>query len=110
MSLLQRQAELCQTLSDEHRLAILYALAEKSHNVSQLATRIDLSQPNTSRHLKILRQGGVVTAKRQGKLMYYSLSDERLIQALELLRLAVADQLQQQAAALLISSSQDEGS
>jgi DNA-binding transcriptional ArsR family regulator len=93
MELIQHQAELCGVMADEHRLLMLYALAQKAHNVSQLAALLGLSQPSTSRHLKILRQGRVVTVRRQGKLVYYSLSDPRIIQALDLLRLVLLDQM-----------------
>jgi DNA-binding transcriptional ArsR family regulator len=96
MELIRRQAELCGLFSDEHRLLMVYALAEKAHSVGQLAARISLSQPSTSRHLKMLRQGGVVMVKRQGKLMYYSLSDPRFLDSLSLLRLIVADQMKRQ--------------
>jgi len=52
-----------------------------------------LSQPATSRHLKILRERGLVRATRQGPSVEYSLIDERLIEALNLLRTVLRDNI-----------------
>ena len=51
-----------------------------------------------SRHLKILRERGMVTTNRIGTTVEYSLSDDRLVQALDLLRLVLAGKLKNQAA------------
>lgn len=96
MKITYRHAELCGGLADFHRILILYAVAEKAHNVTELVTRLELSQPAISRHLKILRDCGAVTTRREGKAVYYSLADNRILQALDLLRAVSTDQMKQQ--------------
>jgi ArsR family transcriptional regulator len=94
----QLHAEICSGLADPRRILILYALHEKPSNVSDLAKFVEISQPAASRHLNVLRERGLVTAQRDGQSMIYTLSDERVIQALDLLRAVLADKLKTQAA------------
>ena len=94
----QLHAEICAGLADPKRILILYALSEKSHNVTELVDLLDLSQPMVSRHLKVLRERGMVNTTRNGASIEYSLSDMRLIEALNLLRSVLASNLRNQAA------------
>jgi ArsR family transcriptional regulator len=66
-------------------------------NVSELAEKLGLPQPTASRHLKMLRERGLVIPERDGTSIFYSITDERVIQALDMLRAVLADQLQSQA-------------
>lgn len=87
------EADLCFALSDPTRILILYALSERSQNVNEITAALNITQPTTSRHLKILRDRGLVTANRQGTTITYQLVDNRLIQALDLLRSVLRDSL-----------------
>lgn len=89
----QLHAEICSALGDARRILILYTLSEKAYTVNDLAEKLNFSQPATSRHLKILRERGLVRTLRQGASVEYSLSDPRLIQALDLLRAMLRDRL-----------------
>ncbi len=89
----QLEADFCFALSDPTRLLILYTLADQPHNVTELSSELDVIQPTTSRHLKILRDRGLVIAERQGTTVTYRLADKRLIQALDLLRTVMRDRL-----------------
>jgi DNA-binding transcriptional ArsR family regulator len=89
----QLHADICSALADPRRILLLYALAEHPYTVSDLAEEIGISQPSTSRHLKILRERGLVRAVRQGTSVEYNLTDRRLIQALDLLRDVLRDRL-----------------
>ena len=93
----QLEANFCAALSDPNRLLILYALNEKSLNVTELANELGLNQPTTSRHLKVLRERGLVHTVRTGTTITYHLSDPRLIQALDLLRNVMRERLAHQA-------------
>ena len=90
-------AEICSGLADPRRILIIYALSEQSRNVSQIADEVDISQPAASRHLTILRERGIVSANRVGQSVIYMLQDQRIIQALDLLRAVLADKLKSQA-------------
>jgi len=93
----QLEANFCAALSDPLRLLILYTLNEGPRNVTELANELGLNQPTTSRHLKILRERGLVESLRSGTTITYSLSDPRLIQALDLLRSIMRERLAYQA-------------
>jgi ArsR family transcriptional regulator len=87
------EAELCSAFADPTRILILYELDERSRNVNDLTADLNLPQPTVSRHLKILRERGLVAAERQGTNMLYSLTDRRLIEALDTLRAVMRDRL-----------------
>jgi ArsR family transcriptional regulator len=90
----QLHAELCSALADPTRLLILYALADQADTVSGLTQKLVVPQPNISRHLKVLRDGGLVRATRQGMSVQYDITDQRVIQALDLLRAVLRDRIQ----------------
>ena len=89
-------AQICSGLADSTRILILYTLHDRPHNVSELAETIELPQPTVSRHLKVLRERQMVNANRDGQSVYYSLSDPRIIEALDLLRAVLASRLHDQ--------------
>lgn len=90
----QLHAGLCSALADPWRILLLYTLNESPCTVNDIAAKLGMSQPTTSRHLKILREQGLVRATRQGANVEYSLVDYRLIEALDLLREVLRDRLQ----------------
>lgn len=94
----QLHAHVCSGLADTNRILLLYTLSDNSHNVTELAEMLSLPQPTVSRHLKILRERGLVAAQRDGQAVYYQVSDPRIIQALDLLRAVMNTNLRSQAA------------
>lgn len=93
----QLHSELCAGLADPKRLLILYALSQGALNVSEIAEKLNLTQPTASRHLKLLRERNLVLAEREGASVYYTLADSRVIDALDILRAVLADHLQSRA-------------
>lgn len=90
-------AGICSALADPTRILILYLLGEKAHTVSELTGKLNSAQPTISRHLKILRDHGLVNATRQAQTVEYSLNDPRIIQALDTLRDVLRDTLSHRA-------------
>lgn len=91
-------ANVCSGLADSNRILIIYNLANGPHNVNEIAANVGLPQPTVSRHLKILRECGIVRSERDGQTINYRLTDKRIVQALDLLRATLADMLNEQAA------------
>ena len=89
----QLEADLCFALADSNRILILYTLAEQSRNVTEITNDLNITQPTASRHLKILRERGLVHTERNGTTIVYHLSDRRLIDALDILRSVLRDRL-----------------
>ena len=92
----QLHAEICAGLADPTRIMIIYALSQSQRNVTDLCSELSLPQPQVSRHLKILRERGMVTTERHGTVIVYRLSDHRLIEALDLLRAVMRNGLAKQ--------------
>jgi DNA-binding transcriptional ArsR family regulator len=65
-------------LADDVRIGIVEALAERDHTVSELVDLFPISQPAISRHLRILREAGVVESTAVGKLRIYQLNPAAL--------------------------------
>jgi ArsR family transcriptional regulator len=86
-------ANICSGLADPNRILIIYSLSDGPRNVTDIAAALELPQPTVSRHLKILRERGIVNSERDGQSINYRLADKRIVQALDLLRSTLADML-----------------
>ncbi len=83
----------CSAMSDTTRIMILYLLSEEDMYVNDIAEALEQPQSTISRHLKILRERGLVATERQGTAILYSLPDRRIIDALDLMRSILNDQV-----------------
>lgn len=79
-------ARVGKALSSANRLELLEFLAQGERSVDELATVTGLSVANTSQHLQQLRQAGMVTSRKQGLKVYYSLSGDDVITLFNALR------------------------
>jgi len=91
----QLHAEICKTLSNPTRLMILNYLRGGEKSVSELAELIGARQANISQHLAVLRQRGIVTARKQGANIYYSVANPKIIKACDIIREVLVEQLLQ---------------
>jgi ArsR family transcriptional regulator, zinc-responsive transcriptional repressor len=71
----QRAANLLKHVSDPTRLQVITLLSEREHHVGALCDQFDMSHPAVSHHLALLRHGGIVERRRQGKNNFYTLTD-----------------------------------
>jgi len=78
-------ADLVKSMADETRLTILSMLQDGEMCVCELMEALPVSQPAVSHHLRILRQAGLITDRRQGKWIFYSLSPEAIESTAQLL-------------------------
>lgn len=86
-------AEVCKTLADPKRLRIINVLRDREMTVGEMARTLTLRQANLSQHLMLLRERGVVTTRRQGLNVYYSLASPKIVQACDLMREVLAEHL-----------------
>lgn len=68
-------AQMFRILGDETRLRILMELQDGAKNVSELCKKLKAPQPTVSHHLSILRMGDMVTSQRNGKEIFYAISN-----------------------------------
>jgi DNA-binding transcriptional ArsR family regulator len=82
---IQRAAGLLKHVSDPTRLRVISLLSERERHVGGLCEELTQSQPAVSHHLTLLRLGGLIDRRRQGKNNIYSLTDtgERLSKIVE---------------------------
>jgi len=68
-------AQLLKALANPHRLQVLCVLSDGEMSVGELNVRVPLSQSALSQHLKVLRDDGLVTTRRQSQTVYYRVAD-----------------------------------
>ena len=93
-------ANICHALGDPKRILILYAINDHPRHVTALAESLGFPQPTVSRHLRILHQRALVRKERNGPAVVYRLTDERIIEILDTMRLLLRDAMRRQASAL----------
>ena len=67
-------------LAEPSRRQILDLLRDGERSVNQLVARLDLSQPGVSKHLKVLREAGLVVMRPDGRRRLYALRPEALVE------------------------------
>ena len=72
-------AELFRSFSDTSRVRIMSVLVSEKMNVSALAQAVGISESAVSHHMRGLRQMRLVTSRKEGKEVYYSVEDEHII-------------------------------
>jgi len=77
------KAKLFKALSDPVRLDILEFMRDGEKCVCEIIPHVKLIQPVVSRHLKILKECGVVRAKKDGNRRLYSITDQRIFQIID---------------------------
>lgn len=91
-------AERFKLLSEPIRLKILHLLRDGEMTVSELTSRLGITQPNASKHLRTLQEAGVLSRKQRGNLVYYSIRDESIFQLCEVVCDSLGERFRQQAA------------
>jgi DNA-binding transcriptional ArsR family regulator len=71
----QRASILLKQVSDPTRLQVVLMLSEGEKHVGGLCEQLSQSQPAVSHHLALLRHGGIIAPRRQGKNNFYGLTD-----------------------------------
>ncbi|HNY84527.1 MAG TPA: metalloregulator ArsR/SmtB family transcription factor [Anaerolineaceae bacterium] len=84
---------ICPAMGDPKRMLLLYQLADGEQTVSQLTEKLAQPQSTVSRHLAVLRENRLVNTRRQGTSIYYSLADDRVLKAIDILRQVLSQQL-----------------
>ena len=72
-------AELFKIFGDSTRIRILYSLYEKERSVNEIAELLNMNQSAISHQLRILKSSKLVKNRRDGKTVYYSLSDKHVV-------------------------------
>ena len=87
--MIRLHAHVCKGLADPKRLMIIDALRDGEVTVTDLVDALEIPQANVSQHLAVLRD----TSRRDGQWAYYSLTSPKIVQAVDLLRAVMHEQL-----------------
>ncbi len=91
----EMHAEICRTLGSPVRIEILNCLRNGEKMVGQVSEELGLRQANISQHLAVLRQTRVVMTRREGASIYYRISNPKIVQACQLMREVLLEQLKE---------------
>lgn len=97
---LQLVAARFKVLSDPMRLRMLQLLEEGETSVSALAEAVESTQPNVSKHLKILQDAGLLARRQEGNTVYYSISDLTVFELCDLVCSSLQERFAAHASAL----------
>ncbi|MEW6748951.1 MAG: metalloregulator ArsR/SmtB family transcription factor [Candidatus Micrarchaeota archaeon] len=90
----QLHAEMCKVFSNPVRLKLLDLLKDgRTHPVGELQKKSGLGQANVSQHLSLMKQRGVVLSKREGRKILYCLSNQRIVEAFEIIRSVLSERM-----------------
>ena len=87
-------AEMCKVFSNPTRLEILNLLRDKKMSVTELINKTKLSQANISQHLSIIKSKGIVASERNGKNIFYKLTNLKIIKAFDIIREVLSERLE----------------
>lgn len=80
----EAQAQLYQILTNPRRVLILRVLAEHEMSVSEIALLVSTSMQNTSQHLRLMKERGILTCRRDRQTIYYRVADLAVLEKLGL--------------------------
>jgi DNA-binding transcriptional ArsR family regulator len=78
-------ARVCKAIADGKRLLIINELRDGPRTVGEVVAALGIPQANASQHLAVLRDRGIVTARRSGSNVCYSLTSQKVVEAIDLL-------------------------
>ncbi len=84
LELFKLKAELCKTFTDPKRLIIMNELRRGEKQVGDLAATLNMPQAVVSQQLAHLRSKGIVSPRREGTNVYYSLVDPKILEACDI--------------------------
>lgn len=91
-------AEMCKVFSHPKRLELINVLREKEMTVRDLSERLGLAPANLSQHLAMMKERRILVSRREGNVVYYRINNPRLLEAFDLLREILFEQIRQDAA------------
>ena len=94
--LYQVKAEFFKTLGHPVRIRVLELLGRREHAVSELLPEVGVEAANLSQQLAVLRRAGLVTTRKEGSSVYYSLTSPRVAELLTVARVILTEVLTEQ--------------
>ncbi len=90
-------AEFFSVYANSTRISIFCALRQGRKTVSELAEHANVSLPNISQHLRVMRDKGAVFTQKEGQHVYYSIADPKFVYGVKMIRDALVEEFQRRA-------------
>ncbi len=90
-------AEMCKVFSHPKRLELINILRNKEMSAGELGEKLGLAPANLSQHLTMMRERHLLTSRKEGNMVYYRVVNPRLLEAFDLLREILFEQIRQDA-------------
>ena len=104
----ERAADFLKALANRNRLTILCLLSQGERSVSELEASLGIRQPTLSQQLAVLREEDLVTTRREGKAIYYSLASRDVEEVIGVLyRIYCAGDKPRRRSKVLVSAAAD---
>jgi DNA-binding transcriptional ArsR family regulator len=91
----EMQCDICKALGHPLRLAIVDRLNDGETAAADLIADLEMSKANLSKHMALLTHGGIVESRREGRQIYYRLTDPEIHQACAIMRSILYRRLKQ---------------
>jgi ArsR family transcriptional regulator len=91
-------AEMCKVFSHPKRLELIDILRHKEMSVGDLSDRLGLALSNLSQHLAMMKERRILVSRKEGNVVHYRIANPRLLDAFDLLREILFEQIRQDAA------------
>jgi len=88
-------AEICKTLANPKRIEIINLLRSGEKSVASLLETTGLLKANLSQHLSIMRQKGIIHARKEGLGVFYRIANPKIVKACDLMREVLFEQLEE---------------
>ncbi len=93
----RQQAEICKVFGNANRILILWALGDREMSVGDIAEAIESSLQNTSQHLRLMKDKGILISRRESHTVYYHVADHELLEGCRILQYVLEGRLQRTA-------------
>ena len=90
-------AEMCKVFSHPKRLELINILRDKEMSVGELRLRLGLALGNLSQHLTMMKGRRILASRKEGNVVYYRITNPRLLEVFDLLREILFEQIRQDA-------------
>ncbi len=91
-------AEMCKVFSHPKRLELINLLRDREMSVSELSHGLGMAPANLSQHLAMMRERHILVSRKEGNMVYYRIANPKLLQAFDMLREILFEQIRQDAA------------
>jgi ArsR family transcriptional regulator len=88
-------AEVCKTLANPKRIEIINLLSGGEKSVGWLLDKTSWLKANLSQHLAVMRNKGILKSRKEGLAVYYRIASPKVIQACDLMREVLFEQMQE---------------